>query len=201
MGIQVEAIVPPERLDQFTEFHAWELFGGYGVFEGVEQSKRLEVAKQIMLFVKQYHVPIIFGAVSKLLLRDKVYASADPIDICFRICAQGGEQYVGDSSPEEFAILIADDFDREIKARLRKSFRDMRLQVRPPTWTPGELRHIHDDLYFGSSKESIGIQLADMCSYVIGKHLEDDPFVEGFYDMIKEEIKYARIEPNDVQKS
>ena len=36
---------------------------------------------------------------------------------------------------------------------------------------PGFLIHSLDDIYFGSSRESVGIQLADICAWTIRAHL------------------------------
>ncbi len=52
-------------------------------------------------------------------------------------------------------------------------------QIRPPDYNP-RLWYVHDDMYFGSSKDSVGIQLADLCGYFIAKHLEGDVSIDGF---------------------
>jgi hypothetical protein len=57
------------------------------------------------------------------------------------------------------------------------------------------LWHAHDDLYFGDSKESVGLQMADLCNYFVWRHLcgkEDD---QGFYKMFAEQIICAKAEP------
>ena len=35
----------------------------------------------------------------------------------------------------------------------------------PPDFGLGQLVHVHDDMYFGNSKDSIGLQLADLSSF------------------------------------
>lgn len=86
-------------------------------------------------------------------------------------------------------VLIADDFqDSKVKKNLRESFRILRNKLRPPDYDYGEIWHLHDDLYFGSSKESVGIQLADLCAYIVRRNLEGDPVVSGFYEAIKKQI-------------
>ena len=39
-SLHIEQLIPADRLERFEEFHAAELYGGYGVFEGIEQPKR-----------------------------------------------------------------------------------------------------------------------------------------------------------------
>jgi hypothetical protein len=43
MGVLAEVLLPPEKLDLFTEFHACELYGGYAAFEGIDQARRFAV--------------------------------------------------------------------------------------------------------------------------------------------------------------
>lgn len=97
----------------------------------------------------------------------------------------------------EFALLIVDDGNRDNKNRLKRTYRELRKQVRPPHWHPG-IWYIHDDMYFGASKDSVGIQLADLCSYFIGKHLEKDEAAEGFYQIFSDQILYSDVEPTGV---
>jgi hypothetical protein len=53
---------------------------------------------------------------------------------------------------------------------------------------PSSLPFVHDDMYFGDSKFSIGIQIADLCSYFIAGHLEGDSEKEHFYKLIDPQI-------------
>jgi hypothetical protein len=43
-------------------------------------------------------------------------------------------------------------------------------------------------MYFGDSKYSIGIQIADLCSYFIARRLAGDSETEHFYKMIEPQI-------------
>jgi hypothetical protein len=52
------------------------------------------------------------------------------------------------------------------------------------------IRKISDDMYFGDSQYSIGIQLADLCSYFIARHLDGDAEIKGFYEMIDPHIVF-----------
>jgi hypothetical protein len=96
---------------------------------------------------------------------------------------------------ERSLLLLDDSTEKEKKNRLKQSFRELRRHIRPAGFDPG-LEFIHDDMYFGSSKDSIGIQLADLCAYFIGKHLDGgDPAAEGFYQIFEKEIVNSRTEP------
>jgi len=197
IGQCVQEIIPEDRLEKFEEFHACELYGGYGVFDGIEQDKRFSAITTLLSVVDQYKIPIICGAVDLKRLRMESFASAVPIDVAFRLCIPAIEELMSKRQHEsgpEFALLILDDMDKDKKTILKKSFRELRKPIRPPHWHPGTW-HIHDDMYFGSSKDSIGIQIADLCSYFIGKHLEKDQAAEGFYQMFANRIESLKVDP------
>lgn len=231
MSTICQMLIPPERLEQFTEFHACELYGGYGVFEGIDEGKRHEAVRHLLgLLNGGGGLPVVYGAVNLEALKNKLYATADPMDMCFRICTKGIQNWVmggimADSGllhmkPEELemnlalaetsckvlaaglmerlVLLIVDDCDKRIKESLQRSFRSMRPARRyPPIPFPSTLFHFHDDMYFGDSRFSIGIQLADLCSYLVGRHLEGDKESEEFYKTVEPHICYSEIQPED----
>ncbi len=69
------------------------------------------------------------------------------------------------------------------------------MQVRPPAFATGPLRHVHDEMYFGDSADSVGIQMADLCAYFIAKRLEEDFISEGFYRIIEKQVIVSAVEP------
>lgn len=190
-------ILPREKVEKFEEFHAFELFNGIGIFTDIDQPTRFGQIEHLLRVIQDHNVPIVFGAVNESELQNRNYGSANPIDIGFRICARGVENWMVRHEPEQFAVFIADEFEGETKTRLKRSFREFRKQIRPPYYDTGILEHVHDSMYFGDSKDSVGIQLADLCSYIIAKHIEGDPAVAGFYQLIQEQIVHSEIEPKD----
>ena len=211
MGVVVSEILNDDMKEKFEEFHAWELFNGEGVFAGVDQLIRLEAVDNILYQVAQHKVPIVCGAVNLDKLAEKMYSSASPLDICFRLCVQGIESWAAESirlpaatksqeaqDAQPLVVLICDDFkQKEVKDRIKKSFQQLRSKVRPPDFDSGKTRYLHDDLYFGSSKDSIGIQIADLCAYVIRRHLEGDPNVTGLYGIIEPCFSSFQVGPSD----
>jgi hypothetical protein len=213
-----ELLVPADRLAAFEEFHACELYGGYGVFEGIGQEQRFDAIRRLLDLIRMAGLSVVYGAVDLARLRNKVYASADPLDISFRICLNGIHQWTQDHivdqiqlGAEDFSlssivrpmvetwfnelmILIVDECpDRKIRDALQKSFRNLR-SPRIRSSEPA-LIHFHDDMYFGDSRYSIGIQLADLCSYFIARHLQGDSEIQSFYEMIEPHIVHSQIEP------
>jgi len=56
---------------------------------------------------------------------------------------------------------------------------------------------MHDEMFFGDSKECTGIQMADLCSLFIRTHLSENanPDSEGFYHVIEPRIFFGEVEP------
>ena len=214
-----ENLISPDKIDKFEEFHACELYGGYGVFAGIEQSVRFAAIERLLVLIRVLGVKIVYGAVNLDRLKKELFASADPLDICFRVCLLGIEHFSrarldlkleeeGESIEsdkfhqivfrnfiDDLVILILDECDGKAKSTLIRSFR----AIRPPTLVGGFKGHtLHDDMYFGDSRYSVGIQLADLCSYFIARHLEGDVETEEFFDMIEPNIIFSQSYPEPV---
>lgn|GEM_PF-1505101 len=207
LAITISNIIPEDRLDKFEEFKAWQLYGGYGVFDGVDQEERFRAIRYLLGTISQQRIPVVYGAVDLSAMARKSYASANPTDAAFRVCmpviSMVMAEQIKELGPEhglEYALLIADNTDKSKRDQLRKTFRELRTQMRPPRWGTG-LWFIHDEMYFGDSKDSVGIQLADLACYFIRKHLEnEDPAAESFYNMFQAQIVYGKSNPTAARK-
>ncbi len=210
MGFLAEALIPREKWDEFEEFHAWQLYGGHGPFEGVPEVQRFGVIERLLAYVQKHNIPLVYGTVNKQKLAMTEYGSASPLDVCFRYCVQGIEMWAiqqdiaakadgtrSASGPHPLVVLVTDDFqDNKIKQTLRVSFLDLRKRIAVPGTSFGTIWHLHDALYFGNSKDSAGLQLADLCCYVIAKHLEGgDAVMDDFFQMIEKQIAYHQEGP------
>jgi hypothetical protein len=212
MSVVADILLPSKR-GEFTEFHACELYGGYGIFDGIEQAKRFDAIRTLLSALRANDFPVIYGAVDLERLKNMMYASADPLDIAFRVCASGVDQWLNKTINERFkdygvddierlmadnlVLFIADDCTPKSKASMQQSFRGMRISPLDYALSPGKICNVHDDMYFGDSKFSVGIQLADLCSYFIARHLDNDESVDGFYKMIEPHIVYSQSWPEE----
>jgi hypothetical protein len=218
-SIVIETLMPKEKIAEFEEFHACELYGGYGIFEGIAQDKRFAAINR-MLSMLDMPLHVVYGAVNSKVLSLEVYGSADPIDVCFRMCAEGIDAWICNQLVKEMqatspvysgdelmkfamtsphlGLIIIDDCDGKTKKLLQESFRTLRQRLRPPTYSQGKLSSMHDDMYFGDSRYSVGIQLADLCSYFIARHLDGDMETESFYKIIEPNIVYSKCIPDVV---
>lgn len=215
MWLIADELLPPEKYEQFTEFHACDLYNGTKAFEGMEKAQRYSILEILLGMLKKHEIPVIYGAVDLSRLNKMIYASANPIDMTFRMCALGVQEWMGKQLQQKFleyrdrktpnelvrfddiAVFIVDDFENKpLKSGLQQAFRQMRKPLKPPDFqSESQLEHVLDDMYFGDSKFSVGLQLADACSYFIGKHLGGDAAVDRFYARIEPYIVHSQIEP------
>jgi hypothetical protein len=211
-----EQLMGAEKLSKFEEFHACELYGGYGAFEGIDQDRRFEAIRKLLALLQTTQSCVVYGSIDLDVLKNEVYGSADPVDVCFRKClvmirdwadalvkshidAEMGDgiwefdrvaEIMMPRMVSNLVILVVDECDGKTKNTLQKSFHSLRQR--------NFGFHLlsdcfHDDMYFGDSRYSIGIQLADLCSYFIARHLQGDTEIDGFYEMIEPRI-YRRDE-------
>jgi Protein of unknown function (DUF3800) len=209
----------PEQLEKFEEFHACELYGGHKFFEQVEQERRFDALYGLLTIVKVLKFGIVFGAVNLEYLQQSLYGSADPLDMCFRMCLGGitswtekknndrvlrgvGEDWSNENLIHhtlegvynDLTVLIVDECsDKRQREVLHRTFREFRSQKNCSETTM--LNPLHDDMYFGDSRYSLGIQIADACSYFIGRHLEGDRETESFYEIIEPFIEFSQVYP------
>jgi len=188
--------IPEDKAEEFwgkfEEFKGHELFWGRGPFEMLSQEVRHGIIDFMLDLVTHFEMSIVYGALQK----DKLghFVSVNALDVCFRTCMDGIAEMVKGEAGNEFAMLIADNSNKDSKV-LRDSFYAFRKEMGRHGIEPFPTPYLHDDMYFGDSKYSIGIQLADLCGFIITKHLQGEPSSEGFYDLIKDRIVYSRIEP------
>ena len=203
VGSIVEALFPPSL--PFEEFHAADLFMGNGVFDRISEPDRHEAIRQLIQIVADHKLPFIYVAVDKTALRVSPFGSTSPTDLAFRMCALGIDKWllgltpdVKPNSPSNLCGLVMDDTDdKALKQRLRQSFRALRVRVRgmaTTDWKGNRLWRLHDDLYFGDSKYSVGIQIADLCTYFMMRKLrgEDDG---AFFEVLRPHAIAADAEP------
>jgi hypothetical protein len=190
------------------EFHACDMFHCNGAFEKLGREHCRDLLAGALKWLRHVEAPIIYGAVDKSELSKRVYRSANPVDIAFSLYLASldkwleakGEEVV-DSFPDNptdqdteripVGVLIADDSGKrkDIRHTIEESYRRHRRE-NVSRWLT-----LWDDVYFGNSSHSLGIQLADICAYFIARHLAGKADAEGFYNIIKDQICEPQIFP------
>lgn len=218
---EVYRLVPEEEWDSF-EFHAFDLYHANPPFGALGREKCWSLIENALRSLKEYKIPLIFGAVDREGLKKKFYRSADPADIAFDSYLESLEKWFGNLEKEfPLGLLICDDVrthkagatgrgegDRrgDIRRVIERGFR--RNRTRPKLMNisfqneliPAAVHKnlsslLFDDIYFGDSKNSMGIQLADIAVYSVARHLAGKPDSEGFYKIIEEQIVNLKVLP------
>lgn len=205
---EIENLVPEEQWDDF-EFHASDLFHGNPPFNKLGPGKCSLLIEKALQWINQSQAQIIYGATDKQKLKRQLYQTADPADMAFQLYLDGLEKWFGAkilSGEDTKGLLICDDvrihkaddsrkedIDRkgDIRSIIERAFR--RNKNNPPHSRIS--LYLFDDIYFGNSKNSRGLQLADLCVYFIARHHAGKPDSEGFYNIIKDQIAFSEICP------
>jgi hypothetical protein len=188
----------PEDARSSFEFHAADLWHGNKPFDKLPHDKAEEAIRECLEIAKALPLPIVYGAVDKKKLSETPYSTAEPLDIAFQLCIEGVEEWLKGNSQrdDELAIFIFDEMKNEHhKNLLRNTFRRFRRKVRSFEHRPGKLAHVVDDMFFGDSADSIGIQMTDVCAFVIERHLAGKEDTEYLYQIIKDRIYAAKVKP------
>jgi hypothetical protein len=175
-------------VNEFEEFHASDLLAGNPPFEKIERKQALSILGDAIAAITGLEIPIVYGAVNLSKLHATIYATANPIDIAFRLCVQSVEEWFQQKAHDGLGILISDDSDKHVKHAMQNAFHLFRNRARSSPVVRGVLEHLHDDMYFGDSKYSIGIQLADICTLLIGRHLVGYQDTEDLYQSLSATI-------------
>jgi hypothetical protein len=148
----------------------------------------------------------------KAALDASAFGSSLPLDVAFRVCACAVQDWVAEDvlshagrPTDDWAIskvlmenpflMIADDSDdKALKYALRKSFRALRPPSHRKEWETARLSLSLDDIYFGDSKSSVGIQLADICAHVMLRRFRDG-IQDEFFRIVDPHAVCAKAEP------
>lgn len=217
-SIAIQHLFRPDEIEEkFQEFHAWDLFKGEGAFKGFDKTKRHEAIRLLLMAMQNNGLPFIYAAIdekklAKSEMAQGLFEVADPLIPAFKLCALGVELWAQNHhkqpSPkgmlvdyqDQYLFVIDETTDQSFKKRLRSSYRLLRLPRPYIQSAKNRLWHCHDAMYFGDSVESVGIQLADLCTYFMQRRLlKRDPQVKDdgdeFFNMFAPMAICAKPQP------
>jgi hypothetical protein len=173
-----------------------------------------------LLKLFDHGVPVFINAINKagykiiqsMERRHDFGAEVDPARLfqnistymaAFSQCLREADNYIHTESPKEQLLWISDNakmYESDLKEALRsiREFQQMDLTgVFPPGLEYPEPRFsgIADTVYFGDSKHSRALQLADLCATTASLHLQKEPLVEPFFKLLRSQIKNNFIAP------
>jgi hypothetical protein len=199
-GQIVERLIPKERLRRFNEFKACDLFHANGIFTGIDPPLRMEAMHALLKPVNRFAMPVIYSAVDRVKLARVVsanaIASSSAINLAFRMCLLGVQRWLETHDlTNEPALLLCDDTNnRSLKQTMQADYRALRPKLLPPDWPSGRLERMHDGIYFGNSRDSTGIQVADLCAWVVRRSIVEQD-VPSLFVEIEDSIACSKVEP------
>jgi hypothetical protein len=201
LRVNVELLVPEDQRDSF-EFHASALFNGKPPFDKIKHEVAVDLIRRCAALIEQGENYMVYGAVDLRKLRRSHYSTARPQDVAFRLCLEGLYQWFDKMAlvTTEFGLLICDDTSNGgLKKDLQQTYRAHRGRPLPRAeFRDKPADYLHDDMYFGDSSHSMGLQVADICSYIVLRHLQnksDDESV-GLYKQIEPHIFFGKVVPD-----
>ena len=218
-GIAIEQLFDVNEIEEkFKEFHAYELFNGEGAFKGIDERKRFSAIQVLLMSLRHYNLPFIYGAVDEQKLANSSFAkglfgTARPVTAAFRLCALGVEDWARNQHSQldqgvaldykdNYLLIVDSTTDQELKKQLQTSYKLLRAKHPYSTPKPHDNRlwHSHDEMYFGDSVSCLGIQLADLCTYFMQRHLlkrdkTHTDKADEFFNLIRPHAVCAKPQP------
>jgi Protein of unknown function (DUF3800) len=187
-GVAIEQLFEVQEIEEkFQEFHAFELFKGEGAFKGIDEKKRFSAIQVLLMTLSHHNLHFIYGAVdesklAKSSLARGLFGTARPLTAAFRLCVLGVEDWarkqhaqmdqgISIDYKDNYLLIIDNTNDIDLKRQLQGAYKVLR--AKHPYLKPHDNRlwHSHDEMYFGDSVTCLGIQIADLCTYFMQRHL------------------------------
>jgi len=174
-----------------VELKGEEIFNQNGRYKQCERESCLEGYRSFLDCQTPQIAAVVVASIEKKELAGSAFHSASPLSVAFTLCLPGAQKWMAENDPDGLCIVVFDDTkDQEHKEGLRSAFRRHRIQINPKEWDLPKFMNIHDEMYFGDSLASAGIQAADMIAYVVHRHDSGriDPNTAKLYGMIEPKI-------------
>jgi hypothetical protein len=187
--------VPPDKQSGF-EFHAHDLFGQ------LHRPSHKALLEGLLRIPFKFHLPIYTGLVHRNGMRQVInHGRSEPVQekqllkltqgMAFYLCAQRVETAFCSFIPTERVLWIADRTDASVAMKELLKFSQVTAVM--PDFPTTKLEHVIDTVYFGDSKESRALQLADACNYVIRRHLVGKANAAPYYRLIEPQLTLSPI--------
>jgi hypothetical protein len=209
--VAIRQILPSDKIDEFGEFHAGDLYKGHGIFAGIDEIKRFTAIRVLLATLRMEKLSFIYSAVDRKRMFASPFGSTKPILTAFHMCLLGVEDWALTHHPpiqglpeghgklidwsDTYLCILDDCNDKKLKDEHGNIYRRLRPKHPFANVNSNRLWHAHDDMFFADSTDCIGVQLADLCAYFVRLHLEGTPEPENFFEMIATEVVCAKPEP------
>ncbi len=199
----IQTLVPAEARRGFEsgikpsfEFHAKDLFSGSKTHPW-KKAVRHHIFSEFLKLFEKYRLPIVTGSairadIRQMLSRDGRKPQQKILDLAshnfaFNDATRKADFILRHFAPTEVGICFADETLFQRKDWLRTMLSFFRKTSLAGDLN-GRMEHLVDTLYFASSHESVGLQLADAASFLVKRHLMAKQDSEPFFQLIESSI-------------
>jgi Protein of unknown function (DUF3800) len=169
----------PENKQRRFEFKADLMFAHYRKFG--DESRYLPMMIGFLEILRRFELPICWWGVDRAGLREQRLDRIRSQDAAFALCSICVEKWFQRFADNEGGLCISDDARSEVL--LHAAIQEFRLRGFPEA-NIEQMEHLVDGIYFGDSKSSIGLQMADFASFFLRKRLEGDNKADRFFEII-----------------
>ncbi|HEV2378220.1 MAG TPA: DUF3800 domain-containing protein [Terriglobia bacterium] len=180
-----------ENFQSFKEFHACKLFHAAPPYNVLDVETCRLLFDIVVRFIQEKQLPIVYGAVNVSTLMESIAQDARPIDVAFQKYFRSLERWMKQGEADWTGVMIGDDSGESKRSNrkiITESFYKLRKTPKEQMSSSSTMssQRLLDDIYFSDSRRCIGVQLADVCVYLVSCHLSGNKTEqEPFYDRIK----------------
>lgn len=186
-------------------FHAKDIFHGTGAFDRQKWSRdrRWDLLSELCELPRKFEIPVVFGWHHRERHKQeilKLFPDSSPALVhrvthadTFIKAAMAIEGWMRlSANRNESIMLIAEDapqMKNGIKA-FHSAYTDRTLTVGASTLKMFHSNHIIDTVHFAGKRESMPLQIADACAFVVKRHLMEKEDSISFFDVMRSQIVY-----------
>jgi hypothetical protein len=172
---------------------------GRKLFKDLRNRRRCDEANRTltnvlsMVFVNR--LPVFQGAVRRRYVFDimkRIQAhKTTPHDLAFAICLHRVDSWVRAAFPKEQVVWISDNaghYEQKITNAMANWRQNAKSGLSLREIMPQAL-HIADTVYFGDSKTSRALQIADVCCSTIREHFLNNPSAQPYFDILRPQMQ------------
>jgi hypothetical protein len=147
-----------------------------------------------MYFMREIYVRSVYRGLNAEERLSDVRPAPDAFGEALKLCLNRVDSFVHTVFPTEQVLWIHDRgrYDDDAKSQLEKvrvlGASEFGVMLRENLEGYLERSHVVDTIYFGDSRDSRALQLADACCSTITRHLRGDPVATPYYEMLKPQI-------------
>lgn len=181
-------------------FHAHEIWHGSGYWDRQRWPRETRVAllRDMAAIPARFHLPIVVGAVDRLLVREKILTAipkmpTKSVDLfvqaqAFMLAVQDVDTWMTANAPREAAMLVAENTGRAqaLMKLIHNGYRDWdgehdreRVLAAP---------QVIDTVHFAAKDDSPLLQLADTVAFLIKRRFQEKADITSLYMQLEPQL-------------